>query len=162
MYFLIIIIIPCRIPWCSLLRYYYNCVYVTLKQGCRTRGLRRVINWAHSERRPLLAYCTSPGWLWGWRRFCGMKIGRGNRNTRRKRATAPLCPPKIPLDQNRARTRATAVRSRPLEEYLSIPQNSFLPFIERWRNLLNKVWNYCDLMIVCSIDTCNKPLVADF
>jgi hypothetical protein len=25
------------------------------------------LNWVHSVRRPLLAYCTCPGWLWGWR-----------------------------------------------------------------------------------------------
>jgi hypothetical protein len=31
----------------------------------------------------------------------GMKIGRGNRRTRRKPAPAPLCPPQIPLDQTR-------------------------------------------------------------
>jgi hypothetical protein len=41
--------------------------------------------------------------------FGGMKIGRGNRSTRRKPAPAPLCPPQIPLDQTRARTRAAAV-----------------------------------------------------
>jgi hypothetical protein len=29
--------------------------------------------------------------------FCGMKIGRGNRSTRRKPAPAPLCPPQFPL-----------------------------------------------------------------
>jgi hypothetical protein len=34
----------------------------------------------------------------------GMKIGRGNRSTRRKPASAPLCPPQIPHDQTRART----------------------------------------------------------
>jgi hypothetical protein len=34
----------------------------------------------------------------------GMKIGRGNRSTRRKLAPAPLCPPQIPHDQTRART----------------------------------------------------------
>jgi hypothetical protein len=34
----------------------------------------------------------------------GMKIGRGNRRTRRKPAPAPLCPPQIPHDQTRART----------------------------------------------------------
>jgi hypothetical protein len=28
----------------------------------------------------------------------GMKIGKGNRSTRRKPAPAPLCPPHIPLD----------------------------------------------------------------
>jgi hypothetical protein len=48
------------------------------------------------------------------------------------------------------------------EEYPSIPQNSFLFFTERWRNLLNEVWNYYGHMIVCSIDTFKKPLAADF
>jgi hypothetical protein len=41
--------------------------------------------------------------------FGGIKIGRGNRSTRRKPAPAPLCPPQILLDQTRARTRAAAV-----------------------------------------------------
>jgi hypothetical protein len=41
--------------------------------------------------------------------FGGIKIGRGNRSTRRKSAPAPFCPPQIPLDQTRARTRAAAV-----------------------------------------------------
>jgi hypothetical protein len=44
----------------------------------------------------------------------GLKIGRGNRNTRRKPAPAPICPPQIPLDQTRARMRATTVRSQRL------------------------------------------------
>jgi hypothetical protein len=39
----------------------------------------------------------------------GMKIGRGNRSTRRKPAPVPLCPPQIPHDQTQAWTRATAV-----------------------------------------------------
>jgi hypothetical protein len=42
----------------------------------------------------------------------GMKIGRGNQSTRRKPASAPLCPPQILLDQTRARTRAAAVGSQ--------------------------------------------------
>jgi hypothetical protein len=50
--------------------------------------------------------------------YCGaigvMKIGRGNRSTRRKPAPVPLCPPQIPLDQTRARTRAAAVESQRL------------------------------------------------
>jgi hypothetical protein len=41
--------------------------------------------------------------------FGGMKIGRGNRSTRRKPAPAPLYPPQISLDQTRARTRSAAV-----------------------------------------------------
>jgi hypothetical protein len=35
----------------------------------------------------------------------GMIIGRGNRSTRIKPAAAPLCPPLIPYDHTRARTR---------------------------------------------------------
>jgi hypothetical protein len=46
--------------------------------------------------------------------FGGMKIGRRDRSTRRKPATAPLCPPQIPLDRIRARTRAAAVGSQRL------------------------------------------------
>jgi hypothetical protein len=42
--------------------------------------------------------------------FGGIKIGRGNRSTRRKPAPAPLCPPQIPLDH----TRAAAVGSQRL------------------------------------------------
>jgi hypothetical protein len=47
----------------------------------------------------------------------GMIIGRGNRSTRRKPAPVSLCPPQIPLDHTRARTRAPAMGSRrhPLE-----------------------------------------------
>jgi hypothetical protein len=44
----------------------------------------------------------------------GMKIGRGNRSTRRKPAPAPLCPPQIPHDQTRARTWGAAVGSQQL------------------------------------------------
>jgi hypothetical protein len=46
--------------------------------------------------------------------FGAMKIGRGNRSTRRKSAPAPLCPPQIPLDQTPARTRVAAVGSQRL------------------------------------------------
>jgi hypothetical protein len=46
--------------------------------------------------------------------FGGMKVGRGNRSSRRKPAPAPLCPPQIPLDQTRAGTRAAAVASQRL------------------------------------------------
>jgi hypothetical protein len=50
----------------------------------------------------------------------GMKIGRGNRSTRRKPAPAPFCPPQIPLDQTRARTRAAAVGSQRLTAYSAL------------------------------------------
>jgi hypothetical protein len=41
-----------------------------------------------------------------------MRIGKGNRSTRRKRAPMPLYPPQIPHDVTWARTRAAAVGSR--------------------------------------------------
>jgi hypothetical protein len=44
----------------------------------------------------------------------GMRIGKGNRSTRRKPAPVPLCPPKIPHDLTRDRTRAAAVGSQRL------------------------------------------------
>jgi hypothetical protein len=44
----------------------------------------------------------------------GMRIGRGNRSTRRKPAPVPLCSPQIPHDQAWARTRAAAVGNRRL------------------------------------------------
>jgi hypothetical protein len=44
----------------------------------------------------------------------GMKIGRGNRSTRRKPTPAPLSPPQIPHDQTRARTRAASVGNQRL------------------------------------------------
>jgi hypothetical protein len=57
----------------------------------------------------------------------GIKIGRGNRSTRRKPAPAPLCPPQIPHDQTRARTRAAAVGSQRLTAWaMARPQN--VPF----------------------------------
>jgi hypothetical protein len=46
--------------------------------------------------------------------FGGIKIRRGNRSTRRKPASAPLCSPQIPLEQNRERTWAAAVGSQRL------------------------------------------------
>jgi hypothetical protein len=46
--------------------------------------------------------------------FGGIKIGRGSQSTRKKPVAAPLCPPQIPLDQTRVRTRAAAVGSQRL------------------------------------------------
>jgi hypothetical protein len=46
-----------------------------------------------------------------------MKIGRGNRSTRRKPSPAPLCPQQIPLDQTRDRTRAAAMSSQRLSAW---------------------------------------------
>jgi hypothetical protein len=44
----------------------------------------------------------------------GIKIGGGNRSTRRKPAPVPYCPPQIPHDQTQTRTKVTAVGSQRL------------------------------------------------
>jgi hypothetical protein len=44
----------------------------------------------------------------------GMRIGRGNRSTRRKPASVSLCPPQIPHDLTWDRTRGAAVASQQL------------------------------------------------
>jgi hypothetical protein len=46
-----------------------------------------------------------------------IRIGRGNRSTRRKPAPVPLCPPQIPHDLNLVRTRAAAVGSQRLTSW---------------------------------------------
>jgi hypothetical protein len=57
----------------------------------------------------------------------GTKIGRGNRITRRKPDPAPLCPPQIPDDQTRARTRAAAVGSqRVIAWAMARPNSTFM------------------------------------
>jgi hypothetical protein len=53
---------------------------------------------------------TAPHDRW----WIGMRIGRGNRSTRRNPAPVPLCPLQIPHDQTRARTQAATVGSRRL------------------------------------------------
>jgi hypothetical protein len=50
--------------------------------------------------------------------FGGMKIGRGNRSTRREAVSAPIRPPQISLDQTRARTQTTAVGSQRLTTWV--------------------------------------------
>jgi hypothetical protein len=61
----------------------------------------------------LAYYCTCPGWLWGWRIWWNELAGE-TEVLGKKPAPAPLCPPQIPLDQTRARTRAVAVGSQRL------------------------------------------------
>jgi hypothetical protein len=65
----------------------------------------------HFVRRPLFRLLYQPRMMdddeydaFGW-----MRTGRGNRNIRREPASMSLCPPQIPLDLTRARTRAAAL-----------------------------------------------------
>jgi hypothetical protein len=64
----------------------------------------------HLVRRPLIGLLYQPRILDD---ECGavggIRIGRGNRNTRRKTNPVPLCPPRIPYFLTWARTRAAAV-----------------------------------------------------
>jgi hypothetical protein len=67
-------------------------------------------DWVHLVRRPLF------GLLYQLRMIddeCrgvhGMRIGRGNRSTRREPVPVPLCPPQIPRDLTWDRTQAVAV-----------------------------------------------------
>jgi hypothetical protein len=72
-------------------------------------------DWAHLVRRPLTSLLYQP------RTICdkcgelgGMRIGRGNRRTRRKPTPEPLCSPQIPHNLTWTRTQAAAVGNRRL------------------------------------------------
>jgi hypothetical protein len=72
--------------------------------------------WIHLVLRPLFGILHQPQITDD--DVCGaigvMRIGRGNRITRRKHTPVPLCPPQIPHDLTRARIRAAAMGSRRL------------------------------------------------
>jgi hypothetical protein len=52
-------------------------------------------NWVHTARRPVNGLFYLPRVIVMMDNFGGMKIGRGNKSTRRKPAPASLCPPQI-------------------------------------------------------------------
>jgi hypothetical protein len=84
--------------------------------------------------------------------FGGMKIGRGNRSTRRKRTPAPLCPPQIPLDQTRARTRTAVVGNQRLTAWATA--RSYLHYLHRWTCMQNpkeSVWVSVSLPPACTL-----------
>jgi hypothetical protein len=64
----------------------------------------------------------------------GMKIGRGNRSTRRKPAPVALCPPQIPHDPTWDRTRAAVVGSQRLTAWA----------MARPYRMLHRPWNVMD------------------
>jgi hypothetical protein len=65
-------------------------------------------NWVHSARRPLIGPLYLPLVIMKMENF----VEGGNRSCRRKPVPVQLCPPQMPLDQTRDRTRVAAVRSR--------------------------------------------------
>jgi hypothetical protein len=68
----------------------------------------------HLVRRRLIGLLYQPQMIDEYGAFCGMKIGRENRSTRRKRAPVPLCSPQIPHDLVWDRARAAAMGSQRL------------------------------------------------
>jgi hypothetical protein len=63
--------------------------------------------WVHLVRRPLFGLLYQPRMIDDECAVLGgMRIGRGNRNTRRKRVPMTLCAPQIPYDLNWNATRA--------------------------------------------------------
>jgi hypothetical protein len=88
----------------------------------------------------------------------GMKIGRGNRSTRRKPAPAPLWPPQIPHDETRARTRAAAVGSQRLTAWaMARPELLLLHSQNGWKLQLirqnNKIYLIIRLLTVNCLQT---------
>jgi hypothetical protein len=72
-------------------------------------------DWVHMVLRPLFGLLYQPQMIDDERgAIGGMWIGRGNRSSRIKPASIQFCPPQIPHDLTRARTRATTVGSRRL------------------------------------------------
>jgi hypothetical protein len=72
-------------------------------------------DWADLVLRPLFGLLYQPQMIHDdCGAMGGMRIGWGNRSTGRKTAPVPLCPPHIPRDMTRARTRAAALGSQRL------------------------------------------------
>jgi hypothetical protein len=85
-------------------------------QGSPSFFFFNFVGWGemHSVRRPLIGLLYQPRMIHEYGEFCGMRIDRGNRSTRRKPAPVPLCPSQIPHDPTWDRTRAATVGSRRL------------------------------------------------
>jgi hypothetical protein len=73
-------------------------------------------DWVHLVSRPLIGLLYQPRMIADDEcgAVGGMRIGRGDRSTRRKPVLVPLCPPRISHDLTWARTRVAAVGSRRL------------------------------------------------
>jgi hypothetical protein len=72
-------------------------------------------HWVHLVLRPLFGLLYQPRMIDDeFGAVGGMRIGWGDRSTRRKPAPVPLRPPQIPHDLTRARSRAAAVMSQKL------------------------------------------------
>jgi hypothetical protein len=84
----------------------------------------------------------------------GMKVGKGNRSTWRKHASAPLCPTQIPHELNWARSRTTAVESERLNACPIALQSM-------WERLLSNKQTPWPLVRERTIPTERPPLVDE-
>jgi hypothetical protein len=68
--------------------------------------------WVHSALWPLLAYCSCPRWLWGWRSWLNEWFWQGKPKYSEKTCPDATLSTTNPTCQTRTRTRATAVGSQ--------------------------------------------------
>jgi hypothetical protein len=73
-----------------------------------------VWNWIHFVCLPLIGLLYQPRVIDEYGAFSGMRTGRGSRNTQRKPAPVPLCPPQISHDMTWDWIRAAVVGSQRL------------------------------------------------
>jgi hypothetical protein len=86
-------------------------------------------------------------------KFDWMKIGRGNRNTRRKPVPGPFCPPQIPLDQTRTWTRAAAVGSQRLTAWaMAWPSLLLIGFEVLTSAVMKGRSSHCYILVSCCED----------
>jgi hypothetical protein len=87
--------------------------------------------WVHLVRRPLIGLLYQPWMIDEYWALGGMWIGKGNPKILRKRASVSLCPPVIPHDLTRDRTRADEVGSRRLIAWAVARPTLYLTFTVR-------------------------------
>jgi hypothetical protein len=98
--------------------------------------------------------------------FGGMKIGRGNRSTRRKPAPAPLCPPQIVLDQTRLWTWAAAVGRQRLTAWAMARPNALCKVSRKEfgkyksQTVKNNLKYAFLLLFIDSYQLCNSNILA--
>jgi hypothetical protein len=82
--------------------------------------------WVHLVLRPLFGLLYQPQMIddGECEAVGGVRIGRGNRSTRRKPASLSLCPPQIPHDLTWARNRRLTAWAMPRPSHLSIYHTS--------------------------------------
>jgi hypothetical protein len=97
--------------------------------------------WVHLVRQQLIVLSYQPRMIDNGEcgAVGGMRIGRGSRSTWRKTAPVPLCPPQIPHDLTRARTRAAAVGIRWLTAW-AIPRPQSILLQLRYRLRCQSLW----------------------